>query len=202
MSLKTVSRVLLAALLVFAVGQMMNSTSVTAGLFGTRVLDQTGCCRCCPVCDHVCKFDAEMVDEDIPCFDVESKVICIPRVVFPWQKKSCNSCSSCDGKGCSSCINNGANSPHLRVENGQVHLPQMQVLLERRKDPLCRFTRQLLCQRMRLTRLRRDQPRDDRGTDARLQRHAFQWTGIGQYRSSPADSRSTCSVACNARQLN
>lgn len=53
-------------------------------------------CCVCPSCQHVCKLTAEKVDEEKTCFDVESKVICIPRVVFPWQKK------------CNPCANNGA----------------------------------------------------------------------------------------------
>jgi hypothetical protein len=42
-------------------------------------------------------------------------VICIPRVVFPWQKKSCGSCQSCDGNGCNKCINNGARTRKVCV---------------------------------------------------------------------------------------
>ena len=53
-------------------------------------------CCVCPSCQHVCKLTAEKVEEEKTCFDVESKVICIPRVVFPWQKK------------CNPCANNGA----------------------------------------------------------------------------------------------
>ncbi len=51
-------------------------------------------CHTCPSCKYVCKFEAEKVDEKIPCFDVEEKVICIPRVVFPWQKSKCNPCAN------------------------------------------------------------------------------------------------------------
>lgn len=51
-------------------------------------------CHTCPSCKYVCKFEAEKVDEKIPCFDVEEKVICIPRVVFPWQKSKCDPCAN------------------------------------------------------------------------------------------------------------
>ncbi len=84
------------------------SSNSTAGMpFG--ILDQTGCCKRCPACDHFCKFDAKEGEIEKPGFEVESKVICIPRVVFPWQtRKACGSCGSCDGTGCSNCVNNGA----------------------------------------------------------------------------------------------
>lgn len=34
----------------------------------------------------------QVVDETKKCFTVEEDVICIPRVVFPWQKTACNPC--------------------------------------------------------------------------------------------------------------
>ena len=63
--------------------------------FGQHHGDSHGC-RQCPNCDYVCKLTVEKVDEEKTGFDVESKVVCIPRVVFPWQKK------------CNPCANNGA----------------------------------------------------------------------------------------------
>ncbi len=71
----------------------------------------------CPNCDYVCKFNAETVDEDKECFDVESKVICIPRVVFPWQKK------------CNPCANNGAWTRTICV-----------LKTEKYKCPKCEYT--------------------------------------------------------------
>lgn len=116
MSLKPTHRqVLLAALVVFtAAGQLTKRTAAEAGWCG-KCLDQTGCSCCCPACDHCCRLEAEQVDEDITCFEVESKVICIPRVVFPWQKKKCHSCDSCDGRGCTNCIHNGARTRRVCV---------------------------------------------------------------------------------------
>ncbi|GAA4449278.1 hypothetical protein [Novipirellula rosea] len=58
--------------------------------FGHKLVDQTGCCTKCPACDHACNFSVDVVDETKTCFEVESKVICIPRVVFPWQKGNCD----------------------------------------------------------------------------------------------------------------
>ena len=77
---------------------------------GKQLLDQTGCCLCdCPVCGHQCRLKAESVEEKIKGFDVESEVICIPRVVFPWQRPKCSTgCGHCDGLGCSTCVHNGA----------------------------------------------------------------------------------------------
>ncbi|MCO8121154.1 hypothetical protein NHH03_05350 [Stieleria sp. TO1_6] len=105
MSIKTIFQ---AGLLAAAAMCLLAPEFATAG--HGKILDQTGC-ACCPVCDHVCKLDAKKVDEEKVCFDVESKVICIPRVVFPWQKTrkaACASCDSCAGKGCTACVHNGA----------------------------------------------------------------------------------------------
>lgn len=74
------------------------------------------CCPCksCPSCD--CSLEAKMVDVEKSCFEVETKTICIPRVVFPWQrKKACDACDSCDGRGCNNCVNNGAKTRCIRV---------------------------------------------------------------------------------------
>ncbi len=86
----------------------MSTGSATAGR--GKLLDQTGCSYC-PVCDHACKLEAKQVDEQKTCFNVESKAICIPRVVFPWQKAKkarCAACDSCGGRGCTACVHNGA----------------------------------------------------------------------------------------------
>ena len=72
-----------------------------------------GHCRAiCPNCDRCCTFNAECGKEEKECYEVECVEICIPRVVFPWQKqRSCGhgGCDSCDG-GCGKCsrVNNGA----------------------------------------------------------------------------------------------
>ena len=84
---------------------------VLSGSFAERhvsaagCLDQTGCVDCCPACGYQCDFDAECKDETIDGFDVESKVICIPRVVFPWQRRDACGCMRAT---CSKCIHNGA----------------------------------------------------------------------------------------------
>ena len=85
------------------------SLGVTATAGGLKKCDQTGV-QCCPVCDHRCTLDAKPDTKSKTCFEVESKVICIPRVVFPWQKRKagCAGCDSCDGNGCTACVNNGA----------------------------------------------------------------------------------------------
>lgn len=109
MSSKNIFRGLFVAATLVAAGYCLQAPRATAGFpFKCGFLDQTGCSVCCPVCDHVCKLDAEQVEAEIPCFEVESKVICIPRVVFPWQKKKCSDCDSCDGRGCTNCVHNGA----------------------------------------------------------------------------------------------
>jgi hypothetical protein len=129
MLIKAISRVLLAALVVVTASQLVKTSDATAGLFGTKLLDQTGCCRRCPACDHTCSLKAEIVEEEKPCFDVESKVVCIPRVVFPWQRKKCNACSACDGQGCTSCVHNGARTRRISV-----------LKTDKYKCPKCKYT--------------------------------------------------------------
>lgn len=104
----TVRGLAAAVTLVVACSSLMSPRAAAGFPFARPCLNQTGCSICCPVCDHTCNLEAERVEEETPCFDVESKLICIPRVVFPWQKKKCSSCDACDGQGCSNCVHNGA----------------------------------------------------------------------------------------------
>ena len=106
--------IILLAAVVTMLSHLAATTTANAGILG-RFFDQTGCCARCPACDYVCKLDAEKGEEDRICFDIETKVVCIPRVVFPWQKRDCTSCSSCDGNGCSVCVNNGATARKVCV---------------------------------------------------------------------------------------
>jgi len=115
MSFSIVKSTPFAAAFVLLGGLVLSSPASAIDLWGHKILDQTGCCQRCPECDHCCRLDAELVDEDIPCFNVESKVICIPRVVFPWQLKKCRSCTSCDGVGCTNCVHNGAKTRRICV---------------------------------------------------------------------------------------
>lgn len=120
----SVASVILATLL-----GLMTTSSVSAG--PGKLLDQTGH-SCCPVCDHKCNLDVEEIEVDKTCFEVESKVICIPRVVFPWQKAkktACASCDSCDGRGCTSCVHNGARVRKICVAKAKKY-----------KCPACKYT--------------------------------------------------------------
>ena len=73
---------------------------------------------CCPQCRHCCKLEVSKEDEKKKCFECETKTICIPRIVFPWQNKksqSCSSCAACGGKGCNVCRHNGAKLRCIKV---------------------------------------------------------------------------------------
>ena len=93
-----------------------------------------GCEVHCPHCDHVCQFSVDVEKDPKHCYGVECKPICIPKVVFPWQKKKCSSggCASACDRGCDcaggacgccatcetpdcSCVNNGACVKYVRV---------------------------------------------------------------------------------------
>ncbi len=83
---------------------------------------QTSCCEVtCPHCHYSCKFSVDIEEDAHHCYGVECKPICIPRVVWPWQRKKCclndgEPCDACTGDGCllhskplyCSCVNNGA----------------------------------------------------------------------------------------------
>ena len=73
-----------------------------------------GRCRLCPGCGHDCTLEVSKDQEARNCYDVECKPICIPRVVFPWQKKACCDTKGCDGKSCCT-LNNGARTKYVRV---------------------------------------------------------------------------------------
>jgi hypothetical protein len=80
-------------------------------------LDQTGV-ACCPVCDKICKLEAEQTETERTCFEVETELVCIPRVVFPWQTKrkpTCADCRSGSGSACTNCVHNGARVRKVRV---------------------------------------------------------------------------------------
>ncbi|MDG2220384.1 MAG: hypothetical protein P8L85_03335 [Rubripirellula sp.] len=111
MSLKQICCCPFALMLLLLGGITLGGITVVPAQAGLRdhcIGDQTGCCKRCPACDYCCNLDAQEVDEEKTCFEVESKEICIPRVVFPWQKKTCRSCDSCSGLGCNACVHNGA----------------------------------------------------------------------------------------------
>lgn len=128
MSLKYLSRLLFATLIVAGIGQLARPVNVDAGFGNFKIFDQTGC-NCCPDCG-CCSLEAELVDVEKKCYETECKVICIPRVVFPWQKKkSCGACDSCDGRGCNACVHNGAKTRQIQVLKSKKY-----------KCPKCQYT--------------------------------------------------------------
>jgi len=70
----------------------------------------------CPNCCHDCVFSADKEKVTKSCYDVECKDICIPRIVFPWQKGRCT-CGKGDKDGKDACclVHNGAKTKSVRV---------------------------------------------------------------------------------------
>lgn len=132
---RKISATLTVALFVTLATQMGTGYQASAGKF----LNQTGCSQCCPECNHCCKLEAEEGEVEKKCFEVETKVICIPRVVFPWQtgdscfpfckRNDCQSCQACDGRGCSACVHNGARTRTVKVLRSKQY-----------KCPKCEYT--------------------------------------------------------------
>ncbi len=122
--LKTI-RGALAFVAMLATCLMTASQNANAGP-GLNCLDQTGCCNRCPACDHYCDFSVDVVDEKKECFEVESKVICIPRVVFPWQRN------------CNTVCNNGARTRRVCVlKTKEYKCPKCEYTWEAKKKPCC-----------------------------------------------------------------
>ena len=104
----------MATMVFLIVSATIYSSHVSAGGV-KKLLDQTGCsCFTCPSCKHTCKLDSELVDVEKTCFETEEKVICIPRVVFPWQKSRQSRCG-CTEQPCSNCTHNGAKTRKICV---------------------------------------------------------------------------------------
>jgi hypothetical protein len=104
---------------ILVVAVAMSSTAMTWA--GDLPTDKSHCdkgCRVrCPNCCHECVFSAEKAKETKSCYDVECKEICIPRIVFPWQKCGCGKGGKGCGDGKSGCCShhNGAKSKSVRV---------------------------------------------------------------------------------------
>ncbi len=106
---------------VFVAVAMTTATTASAGKLG-----------CINPADCRCELSSKEVDVEKTCFEVESKTICIPKVVFPWQtgngclglglfgcsKSACDSCDSADGceaAGCDTSVHNGAFTKTVKV---------------------------------------------------------------------------------------
>ena len=106
---------LIVAIAVLMIVAWSTQTNTASAIFGKKMVEQTGCpCFTCPSCKHTCEFESELVDAEKVCFETEEKVICIPRVVFPWQRKSRSSCRGCSDQPCS-CQHNGAKTRKICV---------------------------------------------------------------------------------------
>jgi hypothetical protein len=71
----------------------------------------------CPQCCHDCVFSAEKAKETKSCYAAECKPICIPRVVFPWQKGCCTCGKGGKDGGKDGCcaVHNGVKKRSVRV---------------------------------------------------------------------------------------
>ncbi len=67
----------------------------TAVWTGTRSAQAEGGNTCCCFCGKkVCVLEVSKAKEDVTCFDVEAKEICIPGIRFPWDKCGTRRCGS------------------------------------------------------------------------------------------------------------
>ena len=127
---------ILAGLLVALALQISDTHHSSAG----HLMNQTGCASCCPECNHRCDLDAKQGEVEKKCIEVETEVICIPRVVFPWQRQSvrqaCDSCDSCAGRGCDVCCHNGAKTRKIKIlKTKKYQCPQCQYTWSAEKKP-------------------------------------------------------------------
>lgn len=86
-----------------AVTQLANfQSSLSAAVPLVMVFDGCDCDSCssgkrivkrCPKCHNdFCTLKCKNVVVDKKCFDVDQKIVCIPRITWPWQK-CCNPCA-------------------------------------------------------------------------------------------------------------
>jgi len=114
--------------LILAVLLAAPAAAVQAGGYGGCT---DGCCTSggcevqCPQCNHTCKLSVSVEKEAKTCYSSECKPVCIPKIVFPWQKKAacCDSGCGCTGSAGDGCCgsekccsaNNGACVRYVNV---------------------------------------------------------------------------------------
>ncbi|WP_153559142.1 hypothetical protein [Roseimaritima sediminicola] len=83
---------------------MPAATWGTASTTRAGGLDCLGCSHC-PRCDNGCTLSVDRADADRHCWQVEYEQVCIPKIVFPWQKPDCHG----------ACVHNGARVRTVKV---------------------------------------------------------------------------------------
>ncbi|QEG43063.1 hypothetical protein [Roseimaritima ulvae] len=97
--MKTISKLMLTIALLLPAAALTQTSVAQAG-----GLDCLGC-SLCPKCDNCCSLSVDQVDVEKHCWEIECKQICIPKIVFPWQKADC----------CGQCVENGARIKTIKV---------------------------------------------------------------------------------------
>lgn len=88
-----------------ALSLVLSNRSVVHADSPAGSVGQASACNKCPRCrETCCELKVEQGEKEKHCWNVECETICIPRVVFPWQK------SCCDPR-----VNNGAWTRTVRV---------------------------------------------------------------------------------------
>ena len=80
------NRLFIAVTIAFSTVAFTSESPAGFGLHGRSSHHRGTASRCCPQCHYRCKFNVERGEEEEYCWKIEHDVICVPRVVFPWQK--------------------------------------------------------------------------------------------------------------------
>lgn len=94
MKFNAFARLIVASVIVVAATAHSAQAGGLGLLSGADCDSQCNTCSTCPSCSYKCKFEAKQGEVEKHCFNVEEKVICIPKVVFPWQKSCCDPCAN------------------------------------------------------------------------------------------------------------
>ena len=102
-------------------------------------------CVVCPQCHTCCEFKAEAAKEEKHCWKIECEEICVPCIVFPWQKRHATSCKTgrCDGKcACSPsgiCASGSCNKCCQTVNNGARVITVRKLKKHKYECPTCKY---------------------------------------------------------------
>lgn len=112
----------------------------------------------CPKCHNCCVLKAECGKEEKSCWEVECEKICIPCVVFPWQKwkakkngcgkSNCECCAgTCDSAagGCDGGCDDGCGSCCSSVNNGARVRTVRKLVKKKYECPVCKYKWEPAC---------------------------------------------------------
>ena len=104
------------------------------------------CCVTCPSCESCCcVLKSEPTEIDKHCWEVECKKICVPNVVFPWQKPRKSRCRTGCADGCASGCCDSVCCDDCNCNNGACVITVKVLKKHKYKCPSCKYTWTPVC---------------------------------------------------------